>query len=60
MSTSDLPASIPPSSRLLSAADFHRLADVPLEIDRFANIDNPQTRRAYPNALEDFMKLRIL
>jgi integrase/recombinase XerD len=54
--SSNLPASIPPSSRLLSAADFHRLADVPLEIEWFANIDNPQTRRAYKNALEDFIK----
>src|SRR3954447_22189523 len=54
--SSNLPASIPPSSRLLSAADFHRLADVPLEIECFANIDNPQTRRAYKNALEDFIK----
>jgi site-specific recombinase XerD len=56
MGTSDLPASIPPTSRLLSAADFRRLADVPFEIEWFANIDSPQTRRAYKNALEDFMK----
>ena len=56
MSSSDFPVSIPPSSRLLSTADFHRLADVPLVIEWFANIDNPQTRRAYRNALEDFMK----
>ncbi len=56
MSTSDLPASIPPASRLLSAADFHRLADVSLEIEWFANIDNAQTRRVYNNALEDFIK----
>jgi site-specific recombinase XerD len=32
------------------------LADVPLVIEWFANIDSPQTRRAYRNALEDFMK----
>lgn len=56
MSDSYLPVSIPPSSRFLSSADFHRLADVPLVIDWFANIDNPQMRRAYRNALEDFMK----
>ena len=56
MSTSDLPISVPPSSRLLSAAEFHRLADVPLVIEWFANIDNPQTRRACRNALEDFMR----
>jgi integrase/recombinase XerD len=56
MRSSDLPASLPPSSRLVSAADFHRLADVPLEIEWFANIDNLQTRRASKNAFEDFMK----
>lgn len=56
MSTSDLPVSFPPASRLLTTADFHRLADVPLVIEWFANIDNPQTRRAYRNALQDFMK----
>jgi len=27
-----------------------------LEIEWFANIDNRQTRRAYQNTLEDFMK----
>jgi site-specific recombinase XerD len=40
----------------LGAADFRRLAEVPAEVEWFANIDNPQTRRAYRNALEDFMK----
>ena len=56
MSSSNSSVSIAPSSRLLSSADFHRLADVPLVIEWFANIDNPQTKRAYRNALEDFMK----
>ncbi len=56
MNSSDFPVSIPPSSRLLSSADFRRLVDVPLVIEWFANIDNPQTKRAYRNALEDFMK----
>ena len=46
----------PPASRLLSTADFRRLADVPLEIEWFANIDKAQTRRVYKNALEDFIK----
>ncbi|WP_025040988.1 hypothetical protein [Nitrosospira briensis] len=41
LSTPDLPVSLPPSSRLLSTADFHRLTDVPLAIEWFANIDNP-------------------
>jgi len=43
------------SNRLLTNADFVRLADVPPEIEWFANIDNAQTRRAYKNALQDFM-----
>src|SRR5687768_7847793 len=56
MSTSDLPVSLSPSSRLLTTADFRRLADVPAEVEWFVNIDNPQTRRAYQNALQDFMQ----
>ena len=32
------------------------LADVPPEIEWFANITNPQTRRAYQNDLKDFMR----
>jgi len=49
----NLPTSSP--LRLLTNADFARLAEVPPEIEWFANIDNPQTRRAYKNALQDFM-----
>ncbi len=41
---------------LLTNADFSRLADVPPEVEWFANINNSQTRRAYENALKDFMK----
>jgi integrase/recombinase XerD len=43
------------SNRFLTNADFARLADVPPEVEWFANIDNPQTHRAYKNALQDFM-----
>jgi integrase/recombinase XerD len=50
-----LPAEILPSNRLLTAAEFQRLADVPPEIEWFANITNPSTRRAYENAIQDFM-----
>jgi hypothetical protein len=32
------------------------LADVPPEIEWFANITNPQTRRAYQTDLKDFMR----
>jgi hypothetical protein len=40
----------------LSAKEFLDLADVPPEIEWFANITNPQTRRAYQNDLKDFMR----
>src|SRR3954453_21522958 len=55
--TSDqLPTEIAPTGRFLTAAEFHRLADVPPEVEWFANLTNPQTRRAYENAGTDFMR----
>ncbi len=51
----NLPVSPPSSTRLLTDAAFQRLAEVPPEAEWFANIDNPQTRRSYKNALQDFM-----
>ena len=51
-----LPTPIAPTERLLTAAEFHRLADVPPEIEWFANIRNRSTRRAYENAIDDFMR----
>jgi integrase/recombinase XerD len=56
--TDQLPAEIvpvTPTNRLLTAAEFHRLADVPPEVEWFANIGNPNTKRAYENAIRDFM-----
>jgi site-specific recombinase XerD len=50
-----LPTQIAPGNRLLTAAEFHRLADVPPEVEWFANLSNPSTRRAYENAIRDFM-----
>jgi integrase/recombinase XerD len=50
------PTEILPAARLLTAAEFHRLADVPPEVEWFANISNPNTRRAYENAVGDFMR----
>ncbi len=51
-----LPAEIAPGSqRLLTAAEFHRLAEVPPEVKWFANLTNPSTRRAYENAVKDFV-----
>ena len=49
-------ALIPTKARALSAKEFLDLADVPPEIEWFANITNPQTRRAYHNDLKDFMR----
>src|SRR6267143_531076 len=46
-------ALIPTTARALSAKEFLDLADVPPEIEWFANITNPQTRRAYQ---KDFMR----
>jgi integrase/recombinase XerD len=50
-----LQALVPTKARALSAKEFLNLADVPPEIEWFANITNPQTRRAYQNDLKDFM-----
>src|ERR1700722_2503837 len=56
--TRQLPAEIssPPHSRPLTATEFHRLADVPPEVEWFANLTNAHTRRAYQNAVKDFMR----
>src|ERR1700688_1746940 len=54
--TDPLPTEIEPANRLLTAAEFHRLADVPPEVEWFANISNAHTRRAYENAVKDFMQ----
>ena len=40
--TDQLPTRIAPANRLLTAAEFHRLADVPPEVEWFANLSNPQ------------------
>jgi integrase/recombinase XerD len=42
-------------NRLLTAADFLRLSEVPPEVEWFANLTNKATRRAYENAIRDFM-----
>ena len=50
--TDQLPIAIPPAcvSRMLTAAEFQKLADVPPEVEWFANLTNAHTRRAYENA----------
>src|SRR4029078_1960260 len=56
MHEDQLPTAPARVSRLLTAAEFQRLADVPPEVEWFANLTNPQTRRAYENAVKDFMR----
>jgi len=51
----ELSAETERAGRLLTAAEFHQLADVPPEVEWFANLTNPCTRRAYENAVKDFM-----
>ncbi|MCY0388401.1 tyrosine-type recombinase/integrase [Robbsia sp. Bb-Pol-6] len=50
-----LPVVPAPKPRALTAVEFHRLADVPPETEWFANLNNPQTRRAYEADMRDFM-----
>ena len=40
--------------RNLTAAEFQGLAEVPPELEWFANITNEQTRRAYKNDVTEF------
>ena len=42
--------------RLLTAEAFQHLAEVPLALEWFANLGSPATRRAYENALADFIR----
>jgi len=44
------------AKRKLTAAAFQSLADVPLEMEWFANLGNAATRRAYETALKDFIR----
>jgi hypothetical protein len=44
------------SARVLTAEEFHRLAEVPPAIEWFGNIRNEKTRRAYRRDVQDFMR----
>jgi site-specific recombinase XerD len=55
MNSVRIPAKVTVKTRLLTAAEFQRLADVPPEVEWFKNIRNPNTKRAYENAIKDFM-----
>ena len=43
-------------SRVLTAPEFQGLAEMPAEMEWFANIDNPRTRKAYRADVTDFMR----
>jgi integrase/recombinase XerD len=43
------------TGRLLTAAQFHQLTDVPAAVVWLGNIDNPNTRRAYQGDVEAFV-----
>jgi hypothetical protein len=42
------------TERRLSRAEFQGLGDMPPELEWFANLDNPRTRRAYRNDVKEF------
>jgi site-specific recombinase XerD len=44
------------TAHALTAPEFHQLAQVPPATEWFANLDNENTRRAYRNDLQEFMK----
>jgi integrase/recombinase XerD len=56
VSSTTLPIQITPGSRLLTAAEFHQLADVPPEVEWFANLTNLHTKRSYEDAVGDFVR----
>jgi integrase/recombinase XerD len=56
MTDVSLPTQITPAERLLTAPEYHRLSNVPPEVEWFRNIRNRSTRRAYENAVGDFMR----
>ena len=55
MNWAKTPAKVITTTRLLTSAEFHRLAEVPPEVEWFKNIRNLHTKRAYQNAIKDFM-----
>jgi integrase/recombinase XerD len=49
------PIKISGTTRLLSAPEFQDLAMMPREVEWLKNIRKPSTKRAYENAIKDFM-----
>ena len=55
MNPARAPIKSTPKARLLTAAEFQRLAEVPPEVEWFKNIRNRHTKRAYQHAIKEFM-----
>jgi integrase/recombinase XerD len=55
MNPAKTPVKVTVTTRLLAAAEFQRPSEVPAEVEWFKNIRNPSTKRAYENAIRDFM-----
>jgi hypothetical protein len=51
-----LPTAITFVNRLLTVAEFHRLSDVPPELEWFSDVVSPNTRWANENTVRDFMR----
>jgi hypothetical protein len=47
-------------ARILTAREFQDLGAVPSEVEWFANIDNPRTRRAYQIDIHEFMQFVVI
>jgi integrase/recombinase XerD len=43
-----------PEGKRLGRAEFQGLSNMPPELEWFANLDNPRTRRAYRNDVKEF------
>jgi site-specific recombinase XerD len=56
MNSAKNPQKITLNTRLLTAAEFQQLRDVPPASEWFENIDNENTKRAYKNAIKDFVR----
>jgi integrase/recombinase XerD len=56
MSRAQLSTQIGAANRRLTATEFHDLAEVPPELEWYANLDTIATKRAYKEAIGDFMR----
>lgn len=56
MTVATVPACITPDTCALTATQFQALSKAPPELEWFANIQNPRTRKAYKYDIQDFMR----